>query len=509
MIADEVMAGFGRCGEWFAVDHWDVTPDLICFAKGVNSGYVPLGGVDHQPAHRRHVRRPRRTPAGSPTPATRWPAPRPSPASTSSRRRASSSTPATSATDVIGPALADMADAPPVDRRGARPRRVLGHRAGPDRETREPLVPYNAAGADGGADGRAGRGLQAARPVAVHPLQPHARRAAAHDHRRRGARGPGRSSTRPSPSPTPTPPPDAIRVSTGPTGVSHERREIRPPHSDALDTRLTRRVRRLFHRDQPGPARRLAGRSSPPARRSGGLLDDDERTRLGELADDAAAHQALGGRPRLRAHRRGAHAGRRPRRAARARPRRVAPYDGVGTIVVRGRAMTPHGADGRAGQGRADGRARRRRRRGPPRRRPDHARVVVGPARGGQPAAGAATSCCTSSATSSTCSTARSTARRRSTTTTLRTRLGRGAARAEYQARARPAPTAGCASYAGTNPGEFFAVATEAFFTLPVALQQDKPALYDVLAGYYRQDPAARVRAVLLRQHEDQPQTSG
>ena len=39
------MAGFGRCGEWFAVDHWGVTPDLICFAKGVNSGYVPLGGV--------------------------------------------------------------------------------------------------------------------------------------------------------------------------------------------------------------------------------------------------------------------------------------------------------------------------------------------------------------------------------------------------------------------------------------------------------------------------------
>ena len=45
MICDEVMAGFGRCGEWFAVDHWNVAPDLICFAKGVNSGYVPLGGV--------------------------------------------------------------------------------------------------------------------------------------------------------------------------------------------------------------------------------------------------------------------------------------------------------------------------------------------------------------------------------------------------------------------------------------------------------------------------------
>jgi taurine--2-oxoglutarate transaminase len=45
MVADEVMAGFGRCGEWFAVDHWGVVPDLITFAKGVNSGYVPLGGV--------------------------------------------------------------------------------------------------------------------------------------------------------------------------------------------------------------------------------------------------------------------------------------------------------------------------------------------------------------------------------------------------------------------------------------------------------------------------------
>ncbi len=44
-IADEVMVGFGRIGEWFAVEAFDVTPDLITFAKGVNSGYVPLGGV--------------------------------------------------------------------------------------------------------------------------------------------------------------------------------------------------------------------------------------------------------------------------------------------------------------------------------------------------------------------------------------------------------------------------------------------------------------------------------
>ena len=45
MICDEVMAGFGRCGEWFAVNKWNVTPDLITFAKGSNSGYIPVGGV--------------------------------------------------------------------------------------------------------------------------------------------------------------------------------------------------------------------------------------------------------------------------------------------------------------------------------------------------------------------------------------------------------------------------------------------------------------------------------
>ena len=44
-IADEVMAGFGRTGKWFAIDNFDVVPDLITFAKGVTSGYIPLGGV--------------------------------------------------------------------------------------------------------------------------------------------------------------------------------------------------------------------------------------------------------------------------------------------------------------------------------------------------------------------------------------------------------------------------------------------------------------------------------
>jgi taurine--2-oxoglutarate transaminase len=49
LIADEVMAGFGRTGRWFATEHWDVVPDVITTAKGINSGYVPLGAMTVRP----------------------------------------------------------------------------------------------------------------------------------------------------------------------------------------------------------------------------------------------------------------------------------------------------------------------------------------------------------------------------------------------------------------------------------------------------------------------------
>ena len=45
MLADEVMSGFGRTGEWFAVNHWNVVPDLMTMAKGLTSSYLPLGAV--------------------------------------------------------------------------------------------------------------------------------------------------------------------------------------------------------------------------------------------------------------------------------------------------------------------------------------------------------------------------------------------------------------------------------------------------------------------------------
>ena len=54
LIADEVMAGFGRTGRWFAVDHWDVVPDLITMAKGLTSAYVQLGALGMRRKYAEH-----------------------------------------------------------------------------------------------------------------------------------------------------------------------------------------------------------------------------------------------------------------------------------------------------------------------------------------------------------------------------------------------------------------------------------------------------------------------
>jgi adenosylmethionine-8-amino-7-oxononanoate aminotransferase len=54
-IADEVITGFGRTGEWFALKHWGVKPDILSFAKAVTSGYAPLGGIQISEAIRETV----------------------------------------------------------------------------------------------------------------------------------------------------------------------------------------------------------------------------------------------------------------------------------------------------------------------------------------------------------------------------------------------------------------------------------------------------------------------
>ncbi|MET8628310.1 aspartate aminotransferase family protein [Kitasatospora sp. NPDC004669] len=146
-ILDEVMAGFGRTGEWFAADHWGVTPDLLTFAKGVNSGYVPLGGVAIS-AEIAATFAERAFPGGL---------------TYSGHPLACASAVATLNTmaeegivenakhigeTVLGPGLRELAERHPSigEVRG------LGVFWALDlvrnRETREPLVPYNAAGAD-------------------------------------------------------------------------------------------------------------------------------------------------------------------------------------------------------------------------------------------------------------------------------------------------------------------------------------------------------------------------
>ena len=146
MILDEVMAGFGRCGEWFAADRWGVTPDLITFAKGVNSGYVPLGGViisDEIAA----TFRDRAFPGG----LTYSGHPLACAAAVASiqifKEEGIIEHARGLGEDVISPALAELAQRHPS----------VGEVRGlgvfwavelvRDRETREPLVPYNAAGA--------------------------------------------------------------------------------------------------------------------------------------------------------------------------------------------------------------------------------------------------------------------------------------------------------------------------------------------------------------------------
>jgi taurine--2-oxoglutarate transaminase len=146
MIADEVMAGFGRCGEWFAIDHWGVVPDLITFAKGVNSGYVPLGGVIIAPD----------------VADTFAEQPFPGGLTYSGHALACASAVASIrifkdegiveharalGTDVIGPSLAEIAERHPSvgEVRGLGVFWAL--ELVRDRATREPLVPFNARGA--------------------------------------------------------------------------------------------------------------------------------------------------------------------------------------------------------------------------------------------------------------------------------------------------------------------------------------------------------------------------
>ncbi|MQA03825.1 MAG: aminotransferase class III-fold pyridoxal phosphate-dependent enzyme [Streptosporangiales bacterium] len=145
LICDEVMVGFGRIGEWFAVNAWDVTPDLITFAKGVNSGYIPLGGVAiSRKVANTFQERPYPgglTYSGHPLACAVGVA-----SINVFERDGILEHVRTLGTDVVAPALADLAARHPsvgeVRGRGL----MWAIELVRDRDTREPLVPFNAAG---------------------------------------------------------------------------------------------------------------------------------------------------------------------------------------------------------------------------------------------------------------------------------------------------------------------------------------------------------------------------
>ncbi|WP_240930110.1 aspartate aminotransferase family protein [Streptomyces coryli] len=146
LIFDEVMVGFGRTGAWFASDHWGVAPDLLTFAKGVNSGYVPLGGVAiGERIGSVFAERPYPgglTYSGHPLACAAAVATMSAMADEGVVENA-----ARVGADVLGPELAALAERHPVvgEVRGMGAFWAL--ELVRDRETREPLVPYAAAGA--------------------------------------------------------------------------------------------------------------------------------------------------------------------------------------------------------------------------------------------------------------------------------------------------------------------------------------------------------------------------
>ncbi len=146
-VLDEVMAGFGRTGTWFAADLYDVVPDLLTFAKGVNSGYVPLGGVAISPKiAQTFAERPYPgglTYSGHPLACAAAVATMEVMAEEGIVENA-----ARLGADVLGPALRELAARHPSVGEVRGTGMFWALELVKDRATREPLVPYNAVGAD-------------------------------------------------------------------------------------------------------------------------------------------------------------------------------------------------------------------------------------------------------------------------------------------------------------------------------------------------------------------------
>ncbi len=194
LIADEVMAGFGRTGKWFAVDNWDVVPDIMTVAKGINSGYVPLGAMVVREPIADWVRdKPFAgglTYSGHPLACASGVA----------------SIEAFQEEGIVENAARDGRGVPrrarearreaPVDRRGARARLLLGPRARQESRHARAARAVQRLGRCGEADGGADEARARPRPVSDDALERRHVLPAADDHARGARRGDGRARRR-------------------------------------------------------------------------------------------------------------------------------------------------------------------------------------------------------------------------------------------------------------------------------------------------------------------------
>ncbi len=182
------MAGFGRTGKWFACENWDVVPDIITLAKGINSGYVPLGAMTVSEKIADWVRD--RYFAGGLTYSGHPLACAAGVASIEAFREEGIVENAAAMGEVLGDGLAALAD----KHESIGEVRGLGLFYGvelvKDRETREPLVPFNASGEALAPMEKIVRAALDQRPLPDDALERDHRRPAADDHARRARRGP-------------------------------------------------------------------------------------------------------------------------------------------------------------------------------------------------------------------------------------------------------------------------------------------------------------------------------
>ena len=371
LIADEVMAGFGRTGKWFAVDNWNVVPDILTVAKGINSGYVPLGAMVVREPIAEWVRD--KYFAGGLTYSGHPLACASAVASIEAFQEEGIVENAAAMGEVFRTELAKLAEKHPSIGEVRGLGCFWGLELVKNRETREPLVPFNGAGE--AAKPMARRDEARARPRAL-PDDALERRhvlPAADDHARRARRGARRRSTTRSRLPTSSAPSALREFALVPdrfTRIGDDVRRDDDGRVCVLQGNTWAAISGLRITDGRGRGRARGGARARRGRESPDVVARRRRAAGGSLRPPARARPDAAGRP----GRRGARA--RLHRGARGRPEGHLGAEGRDLRRPRGRDRDPVGGvrDARRAPRAAEAPPAKRVRGGPRRRRPGHVR---------------------------------------------------------------------------------------------------------------------------------------